>query len=87
MGTTFTRTIEAGSGNSVISELTRDFMVLLKASKQVLGLQHTFTTSCRHASAFPNDRMSLSMIWDEFNTLSVAQRAELLLLIRKKRQY
>lgn len=85
MGNTFTRSAEPGVGNSVFLEITKNFMTLLKAAKQVLGTQHSFTTSCRHAAAFPTDRMSLTMVWDEFKTLSVAHRAELLQLLRNRR--
>lgn len=75
---------ELAIGNSVFTELTRDFRVTLKAVKRVLGEKHIMTTTCLHACVFPTDRMSLKMVWDQFSALPVAQRADILLSLRSR---
>jgi hypothetical protein len=72
-------------GNSVFQELTRDFQVTLRAAKRVLGEGHLLTTVCTHASIFPTDRMSLRMVWDQFEALPFAQRTEIMQAVRSRR--
>ncbi|MEM0951153.1 MAG: hypothetical protein AAGI66_03305 [Cyanobacteria bacterium P01_H01_bin.74] len=84
MGQAFTKIQDPATiRNSVLRELTRDFEALLKAAKKTLSLEHPFTISCRHAVAFPTDKMSVSMLWEEFQAMPVAERAEILRLIRQ----
>jgi len=71
-------------GNSVVAEICRDFRATLKAVKRVLGDKHMMTTVCLHACVFPTDRMSLRMVWDQFQALDVAQRAEILQTLRTR---
>lgn len=71
-------------GNSVFLELTRDFRMTLRAAKRLLGERHLLTTACHHASIFPTDRMSLRMVWDQFEALTLPQRAEMLQCIRSR---
>lgn len=75
---------EVGLGNSVFAEITRDFRATLKAVKRVLGDKHMLTTVCLHACVFPTDRMSLRMVWDQFQALPVAQRADILQTLRSR---
>jgi hypothetical protein len=72
-------------GNSVYHELTRDFRITLRAAKRVLGEGHLWTNVCRHASIFPTDRMSLRLVWSQFEALPFAQRMEILQAIRNRR--
>jgi hypothetical protein len=71
-------------GNSVFAEICRDFRATLKAVKRVLGDKHMMTTVCLHACVFPTDRMSLRMVWDQFQALDVAQRADILQALRSR---
>jgi hypothetical protein len=71
-------------GNSVFVELSRDFRATLKASKRVLGDKHMFTTVCLHACVFPTDRMSLRMVWDQFQALPFPQRADIMQALRNR---
>ena len=71
-------------GNSVFIEITRDFRATLRAVKRVLGEKHMLTTVCLHACVFPTDRMSLRMVWDQFQALHVAQRADILQTLRNR---
>jgi hypothetical protein len=83
MAGTFGQRISSESvGNSVFSELTRDFRATQRAAKRVLGDQHVLTTMCTHAAQFPSDRMSSRMVWDQFAALPLAQRTELLQALR-----
>ncbi len=68
--------------NSVYVELMKDFRITLRTAKRVLGDKHPMTTVCLHALSFPSDRMSLKMVWEQFEALPVAQRAEFLLTLR-----
>lgn len=70
--------------DSVFMEITRDFRSMLKATKHVLGDKHMMTTVCLHACVFPTDRMSLRMVWEQFQALPVAQRAEILQVFRNR---
>lgn len=72
-------------GNSVFHELTRDFRLTLRAAKRVLGEGHLLTNACTHASIFPTDRMSLRLVWDQFEALPFAQRMEILQAIRSRK--
>lgn len=65
-------------GNSVYAEITKDFKGMFRASQRVLGERHMLTTVCLHAMTFPTDRMSLRMVWDQFQELPVGQRLEIL---------
>lgn len=71
-------------GNSVFAEICRDFRATLKAVKRVLGDKHIMTTVCLHACVFPTDRMSLRMVWDQFQALPVADRADILQALRSR---
>jgi len=71
-------------GNSVFAELSRDFRATLKAVKRVLGDKHMMTTVCLHACVFPTDRMSLRMVWEQFQALPVADRADILQALRTR---
>lgn len=71
-------------GNSVFAELCRDFRATLKAVKRVLGDKHMMTTVCLHACVFPTDRMSLRMVWEQFQALPVAARADILQALRSR---
>ena len=75
---------DIATGNSVFVELSRDFRATLKAVKRVLGDKHMLTTVCLHACVFPTDRMSLRMVWDQFQALPVAQRADILQALRSR---
>lgn len=77
-------THEVGLGNSVFTELSRDFHCTLKATRRVLGDKHIMTTILLHACGFPTDRMSLKMVWDQFAALPVAQRADILQYLRSR---
>lgn len=77
-------TPDTAIGNSVFREMTSDFRTTLRAAKRVLGDRHEFTTVCLHACTFPTDRMSLRMLWEKFQALPVAQRAELMLVLRTR---
>ncbi|HEY9746896.1 MAG TPA: hypothetical protein V6C99_11840 [Oculatellaceae cyanobacterium] len=74
----------ASLGNSVFQELIRDFRITRRAAKRVLGDKHLLTIACIHASIFPTDRMSLHMVWDQFEALTCAQRNEILQIIRTR---
>lgn len=84
MSKTAVMTHEVGLGNSVFTEISRDFRSTLKATKRVLGDKHLMTTVLLHACVFPTDRMSLKMVWDQFEALPVAQRAEILQHLRSR---
>ncbi len=71
-------------GSSVFQEITRNFRATLRACKSVLGDKHPLTTACLHASLFPTDRMSFRMVWDQFEALSFAQRAEMMEALRNQ---
>jgi hypothetical protein len=71
-------------GSSVFAEICRDFRATLKAVKRVLGDKHMMTTVCLHACVFPTDRMSLRMVWDQFQALSVLERADILQGLRNR---
>ncbi len=71
-------------GNSVVAEICRDFRATLKAVKRVLGDKHMMTTVCLHACVFPTDRMSLRMVWEQFQALSVLERADILQALRNR---
>ena len=71
-------------GNSVVAEICRDFRATLKAVKRVLGDKHMMTTVCLHACVFPTDRMSVRMVWDQFQALDVAERADILQALRNR---
>lgn len=77
-------THEVGLGNSVFTELSRDFSCTLKAVRHVLGDKHIMTTVLLHACVFPTDRMSLKMVWDQFAELPVAHRADILQHLRNR---
>lgn len=77
-------THEVGLGNSVFTELSKDFHCTLKATRRVLGDKHIMTTTLLHACGFPTDRMSLKMVWDQFAALPVAQRADILQFLRSR---
>ncbi|WP_373532787.1 hypothetical protein [Vampirovibrio sp.] len=77
-------THEVGLGNSVFTEISKDFRCTLKAVKHVLGDKHMMTTMLLHACVFPTDRMSLKMVWDQFGSLPVAQRADILQQLRNR---
>jgi hypothetical protein len=77
-------THEVGLGNSVFTEISRDFRCTLKAVKHVLGDKHMMTTMLLHACVFPTDRMSLKMVWEQFGALPVAQRADILQQLRSR---
>jgi hypothetical protein len=74
--------IPGSIGNSVFSEITRNFRPTLRASKRSLGERHPFTTACLHASLFPSDRMSFKMVWSQFETLSPEHRTNFLQSLR-----
>ena len=75
---------DIANGDSVFTEITRNFQNTLKASKLVLGDTHLLTTACLHASVFPTDRMSLKMVWEQFQALPVGYRAEMLQVLRSR---
>lgn len=77
-------THEVGLGNSVFTEISRDFRATLRAVKRVLGDKHIMTTTLLHACVFPTDRMSLKTVWDQFAALPVAQRADILQYLRSR---
>jgi hypothetical protein len=75
---------ESAVRNSVFQELTQDFRATLRTAKRILGDNHSLTTACLHACTFPTDRMSLRMVWDQFEALPVAQRAEIMQRLRSR---
>ena len=75
---------EIGFGNSVFTELSQDFRSTMKACKRVLGDTHMMTTVCMHACVFPTDRMSLRMVWEQFQALHVGERADILQALRNR---
>jgi hypothetical protein len=77
-------THELGLGNSVFTEISKDFRCTLKAVKHVLGDKHMMTNMLLHACVFPTDRMSLRMVWEQFGSLPVAQRADILQRLRSR---
>jgi hypothetical protein len=73
---------ESAIRNSVFNEISKNFRCTLRAAKRVMGDRHALTTACLHACTFPTDRMSLRMVWEQFEALPVNKRAEVLLVLR-----
>jgi hypothetical protein len=70
--------------NSVFPEITRNFRATLRAAKPILNDEkHPFITACLHACIFPTDRLSLQLVWSQFEQLSVGNRIEILSALRK----
>jgi hypothetical protein len=73
---------ESAIRNSVFSELTRNFRATLRASKPHLEEGHPFNNACLHACIFPDDRLSLQIVWEAFEKLPVGKRIEILAELR-----
>ena len=73
---------ETAIRNSIFPEITRNFRATLRAAKPYLEDKHPFSNACLHACIFPTDRMSLQMVWQEFERLPVGKRIEILAALR-----